>query len=116
MSGRTRDIQIPFRVTAEEKALIEKNVSQFGTQNLSAYLRKMAINGYVIHLDLPELPEMLSLLRRLSNNLNQLTKRVNASGNLYEGELAELNSQMKTLWESMNQLLKRLAAIKGGAL
>ncbi len=116
MSGRTRDIQIPFRVTAEEKALIEKNVSQLGTQNLSAYLRKMAINGYVIHLDLPELPEMLSLFRRLSNNLNQLTKRVNASGNLYEGELAELNSQMKTLWESMNQLLKQLAAIKGGAL
>ena len=116
MSGRTRDVQIPFRVTAEEKALIEKNVSQFETQNLSAYLRKMAINGYVIHLDLPELPEMLSLLRRLSNNLNQLTKRVNASGTLYEGELAELNAQMKTLWESMNQLLKRLATIKGGAL
>ena len=116
MSGRTRNVQIPFRVTAEEKDLIEKNVSQLGTQNLSAYLRKMAINGYVIHLDLPELPEMLSLLRRLSNNLNQLTKRVNASGNLYEGELAELNTQMKTLWESMNQLLKRLATIKGGAL
>ena len=116
MSGRTRDIQIPFRVTAEEKALIEKNVSQFETQNLSAYLRKMAINGYVIHLDLPELPEMLSLLRRLSNNLNQLTKRVNATGNLYEGELTEISTQMSNLWEAMNLLLKRLATLEGGKL
>ena len=77
MSGRTRNVQIPFRVTAEEKAQIEKNVSQLGTQNLSAYLRKMAINGYILHLDLPELPEMLSLLRNMSNNLNQLTALAN---------------------------------------
>lgn len=114
MSGRTRNVQIPFRVTAEEKELIEKNVSQLGTQNLSAYLRKMAINGYILHLDLPELPQMLSLLRNMSNNLNQLAKRVNATGNLYEGELTEINAQMGHLWESMNQLLKRLATLEGG--
>ena len=57
---------------------------------------------------------MLSLLRYMSNNLNQLTKRVNASGNLYEGELAEISTQMRSLWESMNQLLKRLATLEGG--
>ena len=116
MSGRTRNVQIPFRVTAEEKDLIEKNVSQLGTQNLSAYLRKMAINGYILHLDLPELPQMLSLLRNMSNNLNQLTKRVNASGNLYEGELTEISTQMSNLWEAMNLLLKRLANLEGGKL
>ena len=55
-------------------------MAQLGTQNMAAYLRKMALDGYVVRLELPELREMVSLLRRSSNNLNQLTRRVHETG------------------------------------
>ena len=65
-----------FWVSADEMELIQQKMAQFGTKNLSAYLRKMAVDGYVVQLDLPELTELVSLLRRSSNNLNQLTRTV----------------------------------------
>ena len=74
MAKRKRDIQLKVRVTPEERAMIEAKMAQLGTTNMGAYLRKMAIDGYVVKLDLPELREMVSLLRYSSNNLNQLTR------------------------------------------
>ncbi len=73
MAKRKRDIQLKFRVTPQEREMIETKMAQFGTTNMAAYLRKMAIDGYVVKLDLPELRELVSLLRYSSNNLNQLT-------------------------------------------
>ena len=75
MAKRKRDIQLKFRVTPQEREMIETKMAQFGTTNMAAYLRKMAIDGYVVKLDLPELRELVSLLRYSSNNLNQLTNR-----------------------------------------
>ena len=72
MAKRKRDIQLKFRVTPQEREMIETKMAQFGTTNMAAYLRKMAIDGYVVKLDLPELRELVSLLRYSSNNLNQL--------------------------------------------
>ena len=66
---RKRDVQLNFRVSPEELALIEQKMAQLGTKNREAYLRKMALDGYVVRLDLPELKELVSLLRRSSNNL-----------------------------------------------
>lgn len=79
MAKRKRNIVIRFRVTPEEREMIESKMAQFGTSNMAAYLRKISIDGYVVRLDLPELREMVSLLRRSSNNLNQIAKRVNPS-------------------------------------
>ena len=69
MAKRKRDMQLNFRVSAEELAVIEQKMSQFGTSNREAYLRKMALDGYVVKLELPELKELVSLMRRNSNNL-----------------------------------------------
>ena len=80
MAKRKRDIQLKVRVTPEERAMIEAKMAQLGTTNMGAYLRKMAIDGYVVKLDLPELRELVSLLRYSSNNLNQLTRRVHETG------------------------------------
>ena len=74
MAKRTRDVPVLFWVSPQEMELIRQKMAQFGTDNLSAYLRKMAIDGYVLQLDLPELKELVSLLRRSSNNLNQLMR------------------------------------------
>ena len=68
---RKREVQLNFRVSPEELALIEQKMAQLGTKNREAYLRKMALDGYVVRLELPELKEMVSLMRYSSNNLNQ---------------------------------------------
>ena len=80
MAKRKRDVPVLFWVSAEELELIHQKMQQYGTENLSAYLRKMALDGYVVKLELPELKELVSLMRRSSNNLNQLTRKVHETG------------------------------------
>ena len=112
MANREREIQLKFRVTPEERALIEAKMAQLGTQNMAAYLRKMALDGYVVRLELPELREMVSLLRRISNNLNQLTRRAHEKGRIYEADLDDLRQGQEKLWEAADNILSALAALK----
>ena len=101
-----------FRVTPEERALIEQKMAQLGTTNMAAYLRKMAIDGFVVNLELPELGEMVSLLRRSSNNLNQLTRRVHETGRFYDADLEELRQNHERLWDAAQSILTSLAKIQ----
>lgn len=112
MANREREIQLKFRVTPEERELIEAKMAQLGTQNMAAYLRKMALDGYVVRLELPELREMVSLLRRSSNNLNQLTRRVHETGRIYDADLEDLRHGQEKLWEAAEHILSALAALK----
>ena len=110
--NRQREVQLKFRVTPEERALIELKMEQLGTTNMAAYLRKMAVDGYVVHLELPELREMVSLLRRSSNNLNQLTRRVHETGRFYDADLDELRQSYDGLWDAAQNILTTLAKLK----
>lgn len=109
---RQREVQLKFRVTPEERQLIERKMVLLGTSNMAAYLRKMAIDGYIINVEMPELRELLSLLRRSSNNLNQLTKRVHETGRFYDADLEDLRQNFDRLWGMADKLLKGLAKIK----
>ena len=108
---RKRGVQLNFRVSEEELAAIESKMEQLGILNREAYLRKMALDGYAVRLDLPELKELLSLLRRHSSNLNQLACRVNATGRVYEADLADIAKRQEQLWESVREVLNQLASI-----
>ena len=112
MAKRKRNIVIRFRVTPEERELIESKMAQFGTTNMAAYLRKISIDGYVVRLDLPELREMVSLLRRSSNNLNQIAKRVNETSRIYDADIDCLKENQEKIWSAANGILTRLANIK----
>lgn len=112
MAKRKREVQLKFRVTPEERELIEQKMAQLGTENMAAYLRKMAIDGLVVKLDLPELREMVSLLRYSSNNLNQLTRRVHETGRVYDTDLEDMQQGYDRLWEAANKILTSLAAIQ----
>ena len=111
MANRKRNIRIRFRVTPEERALIEEKMTQVGTSNMEAYLRKMAIDGYILKLDLPELKEMISLLRRCSNNLNQIAKRVNQNSRLYGEDMGDILQNQEQLWKAANEILGKLSAL-----
>ena len=112
MANLEREIQLKFRVTAEERALIEQKMEQLGTTNMAAYLSKMAVDGYVVNLELPELREMVSLLRRSSNNLNQLTRRVHETGRFYDADLEELRQSYDGLWDAAQKILTSLAKLQ----
>ena len=110
-SGCMREIQIKFRVTPQERDLIEQRMAQAGTANMAAFLRKMAIDGYVLRLDSPELKEIVSLLRRCSNNLNQVAKRANETGRIYTEDLMDLSERLDRLWEAASQIMTALANV-----
>lgn len=112
MANRKRNIEVRFRVTQEELGMIHEKMAQYGTTNLSAFLRKMAIDGYVVKLELPELKELVSLLRYSSNNLNQLTKRVHETGRIYDADLEELQQSQERLWDAARDILAALAKLK----
>ena len=112
MAKRKRNVVIRFRVTPEEREMIESKMAQFGTTNMAAYLRKISIDGYVVRLDLPELREMVSLLRRSSNNLNQIAKRVNETSRIYDADIDCLKANQEKIWSAANGILTRLASIK----
>ncbi len=109
---REREVQLKFRVTPEERQIIERKMALLGTSNMAAYLRKMAIDGYIINLEVPELQDLISLLRRSSNNLNQLTKRVHETGRFYDADLENLRQSFDRLWDMAEKMLKGLAKIK----
>ena len=108
---RKREVQLNFRVSPEELALIEQKMAQMGTKNREAYLRKMALDGYVVRLELPELKELVSLMRYSSNNQNQLTRRVHEIGRIYDADLEDISRRQEALWDGVHQVLTQLAKL-----
>lgn len=108
---RKREVQLNFRVSPEELALIEQKMARLGTKNREAYLRKMALDGYVVRLELPELKELVSLMRYSSNNLNQLTRRVHETGRIYDADLEDISRRQEALWDGVHQVLTQLAKL-----
>ena len=109
---RKRDIHFHFCVSEEEAALIRERMASLGVTSMGAYFRKMAIDGYSINIDLTEIKELTSLLRRCSNNLNQISKRANETRNIYEADIEDLRRQYDELWEAASGILLGLAKIK----
>lgn len=111
MSNRQRNIRIQLRVTEQEHELIKQKMQELGTKNTEAYLRKMAIDGFIIHLDTNDVRELVRVLRVTSNSLNQLTKRVYETGNIYAEDIEDLRKSYDGLWSDAEEIMPRLAAI-----
>lgn len=111
MKKENRNVQLHFFVTEPEAELIKERMAQTGVANLSAYLRKMAVDGYIIHLDMGDIQEMIHLLRICSNNLNQYTRRANETGSVYAADVEDLRTRLDDLWNGMDKLLRGFANI-----
>ena len=107
-----RSIRISVRLTEEEHRLLKEKMARIGVTNQEAFLRKMALDGLVIKLELPELKQMISLLRYTSNNINQIAKRLNESGRAYDTDLAEILEKQDRLWKLANDILMKLSRIQ----
>ena len=109
---RKRGTHLHFCVDDEEIALIRERMASSGVTSLGAYARKMLIDGYHINVDLTDVRELVSLLRRCSNNLNQIARRANETRSIYEADIEDLRRQYDSLWDAANGILSGLAKIK----
>lgn len=108
---RHRPIHLHVMVSEDEQALIRERMAEAGIRNMGAYMRKMALNGYVLHVDLSPVRELVSLQRRCSNNLNQVAIQANTYGGIYPEEIKALQRDYEKLWGPLSELLKKLSAI-----
>lgn len=109
-SKRVRDVPIYVWVRQDEMEAIRERMASMDIQNMSAYIRKMALNGYVLNVDLAPIKELVSLLRRCSNNLNQVAIHANSYG-VYKQEIKSLQNDYAKLWTQVNTILKQLAEV-----
>ena len=103
---------IYFKVTDEERALIEQKMALAGVRNMSAYIRKMCIDGYIVQLQIKELDECAKLLRYTSNNVNQIARRVNSGGGVYPDEVDEITAKLTEASGLFGNILEQLSKIK----
>ena len=108
---RRRSVHLHVMVTPEEQALIADRMAEVGISNMGAYMRKMALNGYVLHVDLSDIRELVALQRRCANNLNQVAIHVNTYGGIYPDEIKALQRDYADLWGPLSDLLKKLSAV-----
>lgn len=107
---RKRGVPLYVWVNEDEYAAIRERMEQAGTQNLSGYIRKMALNGYVLNVDLAPVRKLVSLQRRCANNLNQVAIHANTYG-VYQSDIATLQKDYAKLWDRVSDVLQQLTAV-----
>ena len=109
---KSRNMELRALFTPEEIQRLHQRMAEARVKKRSAFIRKMALDGYIIKLNLDEIGEMIRLLRISSNNLNQIAKKANANGSIYGAEIAEMQMKQDEIWELAKEILARLSSIQ----
>ena len=107
-----KEVELKVRISPEDKERIRSKMEEAGILNMSAYVRKMALDGICVRLDLTDVRQLIALLQRCSTNLNQYAKRANETGSVYAADIEDLRSRLEEIWELSRQSLARLANIR----
>ena len=107
MDGRKRTVQVKFRVTEAERDLILEKMKLIPTNNMAAYLRKIAIDGYIVQVDHSDIKAMTAEIQKIGVNVNQIARRVNSTGSIYREDIDELKGALDEIWR-----LQRLSLLK----
>ena len=107
-----REKQLLVRISDEDKQRIQAKMEEAGIRNMSAYIRKMALDGICVKLDLTDVRQLVTLLRRCSNIMNQYAKKANETGSIYASDIEDLRIRLEEIWELARQSLARLANIR----
>lgn len=107
--GRT--VGLYTKVSPEEKAVIDQKMAALGTNNLRAYLRKMAVDGYVVQVDMNSVVELVKLLRSISNNVNQIARLCNSTHSIYAQDVEDLRKGYMEIWQGIHTLLKKFESL-----
>lgn len=110
MKERNQELRALF--TPEEVEHLKERMAEAGVKNRSAFIRKMALDGYIIKLDTSDIRQMISLLRHSSNNLNQIARRVNSTNSVYGADIADMQAKQDEIWELAREIAARLSTIQ----
>ena len=105
MANRKRPIVLRCPVTVEERVLIEQKMAQLPTQRIGAYLRKMAIDGYIIYTDTADIKAFTAELSAIGRNINQIAKKLNAGGSAYQADMDEIRERLDQIWQLQRRIL-----------
>ena len=109
-----RSINMGFRVNEDEKHFIDKKMEAAGWTNFRSFVLNSLVRGEIIKLDLGEISEMTKLLRNISNNINQISARVNSTNRVYEADIADIQSGQAELWEQQNKIIAAITKLAEG--
>lgn len=108
MANRKRNIVLRCPVTVEERKMIELKMQQLPTQQIGAYLRKMAIDGYIIYTDIKNIKQYIQELQAIGKNINQIAKRVNSTSDIYKEDIEEIKERLDEIWLLQRSILSNL--------
>ena len=111
MANVARTHNIHFMASEEERDMIARRMEQSGIKSLRAYMLKMAIDGRIIHVELESVREMVRLLSNATNNINQIARRANSTGNIYAADVEELRVRYEEIWGQMKTVLQKLSEL-----
>ncbi len=106
-----RDVMLHFRVSPSELEIIRKKMEDGGVRSMSAYLRKMALNGYCLNMNYNYPRQISALLRKCSNNLNQYARKANATNSIYAADIQDLQERLDEIWAAQKESLRVLASL-----
>ena len=112
MAQRERSVSRLLRLTPQENALLEQKIQQSGIKNREAFMRKMLLEGYVLSLELPELKEILRLMRYTSNNVNQIARHAHETGRYYIEDIEQMVRNQEAIQDALKEVLNRLSALE----
>jgi len=112
MANRKRPIRVRTYLTEEELKMVHKRMAQMGTANREAYMRKMALDGYILRLEIPELKEYVAMQRVHSKRFNEIAKRVNETGRLYPEDVGEMKEMISKSTAQMDLVLAEVNKLK----
>ena len=109
---KTRYYETHVLWNKQEHDRLYQRMDEAGVKNRSAFIRKMALDGYIVKLDMEDIREMIRLLRNATNNLNQVAKRVNAGDGIYGADITDMQIKQNEIWEAAKKILARLATVQ----
>ena len=109
--NRNRSRQVTFWVSEEEYQLLQKKMEVAGGVKQGAYIRKMILDGYIVNLDIPELKEIIRLMGPIGNNINQIARKLNAGGSIYEEDMEEIRTNQDEIYKLLRKVLISLSKI-----
>lgn len=107
-----KEERIYIRVSPDDKKRIDTKMAELGIRNRSAYVRKMALDGYCIHLDMQDIKELVRQLGRCGNNLNQIARRANTDGSIYAEDIRELQEEFSEIRRNSKKILEALSTVR----
>ena len=107
MANRSRTNPVQFYLSDDEQYILNTKFKASSMKSMSAFLRKLILYGYMYDVDYSYLRNYNTELGRISSSLNQIAKRINSTGNIYQDDMNEVKELMNKVWHTQKSMLSK---------